>query len=187
MTIRTKRVLCPERLRHVPHQFSWIDQRLVREGHIARCGPAALALYLLLVTVADAQGLSYYSDKTAARLLSLSETELREARRALLAAGLIAYESPLYQVLSLEPAWVSEQAVPRTGQTLPMSAILRQILEAGGAEPTFSSRSSASVTNAAPLSLPPTKPSNNGLPSSTAIVPLLLPSSIVCSITPKPS
>jgi hypothetical protein len=72
--MKTKRVLCPERLRHVPHQFSWIDQPLVREGHIARCGPAALALYLLLVTVADAQGLSYYSDKTAARLLSLSET-----------------------------------------------------------------------------------------------------------------
>jgi hypothetical protein len=74
----TKRVFCPERLRHVPHRFSWIDRRLVREGHIARCGPQALALYLLLVTVADAQGLSYYSDKTAARLLSLNEAQLRE-------------------------------------------------------------------------------------------------------------
>lgn len=130
--MKTKRVLCPKRLRHVPHQFSWIDQRLIREGHIARCGPAALALYLLLVTVADAQGLSYYSDKTGARLLSLSETELREARRGLLAAGLIAYESPLYQVLSLESALASEQPAPRTGQTLPLSAILRQILEGGG-------------------------------------------------------
>jgi hypothetical protein len=56
--MKTKRVLCPERLRHVPQRFSWIDQRLVRDGHIARCGPQALALYLLLVTVADAQGLS---------------------------------------------------------------------------------------------------------------------------------
>src|SRR5713226_3370149 len=119
--MKTKRVLCPQRLRHVPHQFSWIDQRLVREGHIARCGPAALALYLLLVTVADAQGLNYYSDKTAARLLSLSVAELREAQYALLAAGLIAYESPLYQILSLEPTLITEQPVPRTGQTLPMS------------------------------------------------------------------
>ena len=56
--MKTKRVLCPERLRHVPHRFSWIDQRLVRDGHIVRCGPQALALYLLLVTVADAQGLT---------------------------------------------------------------------------------------------------------------------------------
>jgi hypothetical protein len=49
----TKRVLCPERLRHVPQRFSWIDQRLVRDDHIARCGPQALALYLLLVTVKE--------------------------------------------------------------------------------------------------------------------------------------
>src|SRR6516165_8173016 len=116
--MKTKRLLCPQRLRTVPHQFSWIDQRLVREGHIARCGGTqALALYLLLVTVADAQSLSYYSDKTAARLISLNEAQLREARCSLLAAGLIAYESPLYQVLSLEPTSTSEQLVARTGQT----------------------------------------------------------------------
>jgi hypothetical protein len=30
----TKRLLCPERLRQVPPQFSWIDQRLVRDGHL---------------------------------------------------------------------------------------------------------------------------------------------------------
>src|ERR1700692_4725855 len=88
----------------------------------------------LLVTVADAQGLSYYSDKTAARLLSLNEAQLREARRSLLAAGLIVYESPLYQVLSLEPTSTSEPPVARTGQTLPLSAILRQMLETGGAQ-----------------------------------------------------
>src|SRR6266567_4102507 len=79
--MKTKRLLCPQRLRTVPHQFSWIDQRLVREGHIARCGGTqALALYLLLVTVADSQGLSYYADKTAARLLCISEAQLRHAR-----------------------------------------------------------------------------------------------------------
>ena len=119
----------------MPHQFSWIDQRLVREGHITRCGGAqALALYLLLVTVADSQGLSYYSDKTAARLLSLSEAELRQARNNLLGAGLIAYQAPLYQVLSLEPKPTlnSEPSAPRSSQALPISAILRQMLESGG-------------------------------------------------------
>jgi hypothetical protein len=67
-----KRVLCPKRLRRVPTQFSWVDQRLVRERHIERCDASALALYLLLLTVADAQGLSYYSDGTACRLLSMT-------------------------------------------------------------------------------------------------------------------
>ena len=128
--MKTKHLLCPQRLRRVPHQFSWIDQRLVRDGHITRCGGAqALALYLLLVTVADSQGLSYYSDKTAARLLSLREAELRQARNNLVDAGLIAYQAPLYQVLSLEPTLNNELSAPRTGQPLPISAILRQIIE----------------------------------------------------------
>jgi hypothetical protein len=132
--MKTKRLLCPQRLRTVPHQFSWIDQRLVREGHITRCGGTqALALYLLLVTVADNQGLSFYSDKTAARLLCISQEQLRHARLGLLQAGLIAYQAPLYQVLSLEPILTSsEPPAPRTGQTLSLSAILRQMLESGG-------------------------------------------------------
>ena len=98
-----KRVLRPERLRRVPAQFSWIDQRLVREGYLERCDVQALALYLLLVTVADAQGLSYYGDATVCRLLSMPPQTLERARVALIGARLIAYERPLYQVLGLDP------------------------------------------------------------------------------------
>lgn len=96
-----KRVLCWRRLRTVPKQFSWIDQRLVRDKHIRSCESRALGLYLLLITVGDAKGLSYYSDETAAHLLSMSVEELDGARRGLIRAGLIAYERPLYQVLAL--------------------------------------------------------------------------------------
>ena len=69
--MRRKHVLRPERLRQVPSQFSWIDQRLVREGYIARCDVHSLALYLFLVTVCDAQGLSYYGDARLCRDLSM--------------------------------------------------------------------------------------------------------------------
>ena len=55
-----KRLLRPERLA-VPSQFIWLDHRLVRERHLERCSTEALALYLFLVTVADAKGLSYYT------------------------------------------------------------------------------------------------------------------------------
>jgi hypothetical protein len=55
-----KTLLSPSRRRQVPRQFSWIDQRLVRERHIGRCTSEGLALYLFLVTVADADGLSFY-------------------------------------------------------------------------------------------------------------------------------
>ena len=64
-----KRVLRPERLRQVPEQFSWLDQAFVQRHFIDRCCARTAALYLFLVTVADAQGLSYYSHSTlAARL-----------------------------------------------------------------------------------------------------------------------
>lgn len=97
----SKHVLCRERVRQVPDQFSWVDQRLVRHEHIRRCDCRGLALYLMLVTVGDAQGLSYYSDEKAAGLLGLDGGELRAAQRQLVEADLIAYERPLYQVLSL--------------------------------------------------------------------------------------
>jgi hypothetical protein len=97
-----KRVLCPRRLRRVPSQFSWIDHRLVRDRHIARCSHQALALYLFLVTVCDGQGLSYYSDASIARLLRLDPAALARARRELIDARLIAHERPLYQVLALD-------------------------------------------------------------------------------------
>jgi hypothetical protein len=102
-TVVIKRVLRPERLRRVPAQFSWVDQRLLRDGYLQRCDAAALALYLLLVTVADAQGLSYYGDALICRLLSMQPEQFERTRRDLIGVGLIAYERPLYQVLALEP------------------------------------------------------------------------------------
>jgi hypothetical protein len=100
MTI--KRVLVHERVRRIPAQFSWLDHRLVRDRHIERCDAPACALYLFLVTVADAQGLSYYSEASLAKRLSLEPARLGRARADLVRLGLIAYESPLYQVLALD-------------------------------------------------------------------------------------
>jgi len=129
--MKTKPVLCPQRLRHVPRQFSWIDQRLVRDRHIKGRTPQALALYLFLCTVADAQGASYYSDSTAAWMLGFCSTELRSARAELVAARLIAYSSPFYQVLSLEPAEVAaKEPEPRVGEERSIGEILRSMMEA---------------------------------------------------------
>ena len=96
-----KRVLWPERLRQVPRQFSWVDQALVQRGFIDRCDARAAALYLFLVTVCDAQGMSYYGAATMAPRLRLSAEELGAARAQLIELELIAYQAPLYQVLAL--------------------------------------------------------------------------------------
>jgi len=129
-----KRVLCPERLRQVPPQFSWIDHRLVRDKHICGRSAEALALYLFLVTVADGRGLSYYADETICRLLGLDIPALARVRRELVAARLIAYQKPLYQVLALDPPAADDPrpachgAAQRSrafGQPLSLGQILR--------------------------------------------------------------
>lgn len=97
-----KRILNPERVRRCPAQFSFIEHELVRAGHLRRAAAEAWALYLVLVTVGDEHGLSYYADQSLGRLLSLDLAQIVLARRQLVAAGMIAYEEPLYQVLSLE-------------------------------------------------------------------------------------
>jgi len=52
--------------------------------------------------VGDVEGLSYYSDASLMRRLKLDQVQLSASRQQLIRAGLIAYEKPLYQVLSLE-------------------------------------------------------------------------------------
>ena len=71
-----------ERIRKVPRHFSWIDHRLVRDRHIENCSHAAAALYLFLVTVGDAKGLSYYGDKSIIKYLSMDQnsTERRQSQ-----------------------------------------------------------------------------------------------------------
>jgi len=91
-----------------------------------------LALYLVLVTVADVEGLSYYSDESLERMLRLDHAGLSTARSQLAAAGLVVYQKPLYQVLALEePAPVSAPT-PRSGQPRSLKEVLAQVLEKGG-------------------------------------------------------
>src|SRR6266536_766412 len=97
-----KHVLCPERLRKVPPQFSWVDHRLVRENYFTRCEHSAWALYLFLVSVADVDGLSYYSDASLMRRLKLERVQLSASSPHRLQVGLTAYQKPLSQVFNLE-------------------------------------------------------------------------------------
>lgn len=130
-----KHLLVPSRVRQLPRQFSWIDQRLVRDHYLPRCDCTALALYLFLLTVADAQGLSYYADASIGRMLSISPQAVAAARETLIQAGLIAYQSPLYQVLALdrpsEPTVAPLKPPPRrsTGGLKRLREVLQHALE----------------------------------------------------------
>jgi hypothetical protein len=115
-----KRVLNPERLRQVPEHFSWLDHRLVREHTIEKADVCAWALYLFLVTVADAHGLSYYADASLSRRLGLDLRRLAQARNDLIRLDLIAYDPPLYQVLSFPAA-----PLPVAARLAQLHALLR--------------------------------------------------------------
>ena len=109
-----------ERIRKVPRHFSWIDHRLVRHRHIESCSHAAAALYLFLVTVGDAKGLSYYGDKSIIKHLCMDQSTLQDARANLIRIGLIAWQKPLYQVLSLDRT-EQEKPAPRSTMDHPLS------------------------------------------------------------------
>ena len=102
----------------------------MRDRHLERISHQAAALYLFLVTVSDARGLSYYSDARLMQSLNMSAEALGFARDELAGAGLAAFRKPLYQVLALEPRRSVSAAGSSCRDTQVLSTILRRV--AGG-------------------------------------------------------
>ena len=96
-----KRWLVPDRVRHPPREgFSWVDRRFLRD-FAARLSGDAVFLYLFLTAVSDRHGLSFYGDGTLAARLRIREQALVAARDELVQHDLVAYQSPLRQLLAL--------------------------------------------------------------------------------------
>ena len=116
-------------MRHVPRRFSWVDHRLVRERYIDRCSHPAAALYLFLITVGDAKGLSYYGEETIMQRLSMDVATLQKARDNLIRSDLIAWKNPLYQVLSLENRVTPKR--PSMAEPLSLAELLKKAASGG--------------------------------------------------------
>ena len=101
--MQIKRILDPQRLRKIEGSFSWIDHRFITGGFLRDLSTLEILLYLFLVAVSDRNGLSFYYDDRIASLLKIDLAALGQARQGLILRSLIAYEAPLYQVLSLLP------------------------------------------------------------------------------------
>ena len=91
----------------------------MQQHFIDRCDARAAALYLFLITVADAQGLSYYGACTLAARLQLRDDEFAAARQQLIALELIAYRAPLFQVLALPGTVAAPRSVPNLPRSVP--------------------------------------------------------------------
>jgi len=113
-----KRPIVPGRVRRIPENFSWIDRRFVRERVIERLTRDEVLLYFFLVAVSDKDGLSFYSDATIGALLQMPRAEVESARAGLVAHDLLAFRSPLYQVLALSEAPSRGGAPSSVGEVL---------------------------------------------------------------------
>jgi len=96
-----KSILDHDRVRKIEGSFSWIDHRFITGGFLQDLSTIEILLYLFLVAVSDRNGISFYHDDRVCSILKIPLTSLGEAREGLIMRSLIAYEPPLYQVLSL--------------------------------------------------------------------------------------
>ena len=92
-----------DRIRKITGSFSWIDHRFISGGFIRDLSREEILIYLFLVAVSDRQGLSFYHDDRICSLLKIDLASLGEARENLSERALIAWRSPVYQVLALPP------------------------------------------------------------------------------------
>ena len=96
-----KRVLDPERIRHIKGGFSFIPHRFLTDGFLDILNGKELLLYFFLILASDRYGLSFYSYDAICSLLGLSLDDYIEARDGLLKKDLIACDGTIFQVLEL--------------------------------------------------------------------------------------
>ena len=77
--------------------------------------------------MADAQGLSYYSEQSISQRLTMDANTMIQARHELIRIGLIAYQKPLYQVLDLDTLTEATRKYP--GHIQSLAQIFKQIGE----------------------------------------------------------
>jgi hypothetical protein len=94
-----KKVLNPRRIRKIDGSFAFIEHRF--RGLLQYLSPEELLLYFFLILAADEQGLSYYRPETISSRLQLSPDQYRAALNGLITRDLVAFQEPLFQVLSL--------------------------------------------------------------------------------------
>ena len=105
-----KRILSSSRVRKIQGSFSWIDHRFITGGFLRDLSAVEILLYFFLVTVSDRNGISFYHDDKICSLIKIGLFSLGEARDVLIRKSLLAYDYPIYQVLSLPPQPVASIA-----------------------------------------------------------------------------
>jgi hypothetical protein len=81
--------------------FSFLPHRFLRDGFISALDRGELALYVFLVLAGNRDGISFYRYDAICSMLTMTLDHFIEARNALIAKDLIAFDGHRFQVLSL--------------------------------------------------------------------------------------
>ena len=96
-----KKIIEPNRVRHINGGFSFIPHRFMTDGFLSSLEQKEILLYFFLVLVSDRYGLSFYSYDAICSLLQLTLDECHDATDGLIEKDLIAFDGKIYQVLDL--------------------------------------------------------------------------------------
>ena len=129
-----KKLLQPNRVRHIDGGFSFIPHRFLTDGFLASLNQIEILLYLFLVLVSDRYGLSFYSYDAICSLLQITLDQYIEARDSLIRKDLIAFDGTLFQVLDLPESPLQSSpmkaalAADRPQQRRQIAALIQQSL-----------------------------------------------------------
>jgi len=97
-----RRPILPDRVRRIGGEgFSFLPHRFLRDGFITALGRGELALYVFLVLAGNRNGVSFYRYDAICSILTMTLDHFIDARNALIAKDLIAFDGYRFQVLSL--------------------------------------------------------------------------------------
>jgi hypothetical protein len=123
-----KKVINPNRVRHIYGGFSFIPHRFLTDGFLTTLSQKEILLYLFLILVSDRNGLSFYSYDSICSLLQITADQYIDARNALIEKDLIAFDGTVFQVLDLPPK-PTRPLPPKNDQTVVAQMIQHSLKE----------------------------------------------------------
>jgi hypothetical protein len=94
--------LVPGRVRSLKGQsFSYLPHRFLHDGFLSFLAGDELHLYVFLLLAGNRQGVSFYGVDAICTVLRIPLERYRQARNALIAKDLIAFDGTRFQVLAL--------------------------------------------------------------------------------------
>ena len=119
----------PDLVRQPQGSFGWIEDRMLRDGWLARIGVDAIGVLVLLVLAADRRGASFYSRDRMAAALGLDRARVDAALEHLLDQRLVdmrpwqpGYRDGVWQIL---PMPESRRDPARLGRTMRAADVLK--------------------------------------------------------------